>query len=250
MRLNIARLIILILILLSGAFSKFYEDADSLKEGLLVASSLAMLFTILDFQSFRKIRIILSIEFIFFLLFITLHGFLVYLGDDFNVNRFVLSILFLCLIGILWIPIKNFLFRASPFNFDKSIRLCYWILVIDGILSTIIIINGYGRSKEMLFASEPSHFALTYLPFLFYMVFRDKSAWHLLGGLLFAIFVQNITALAGVFLIGIFYFRKRKMLLLSVALLGVAFIFVSTEFNRYLFDRLNLALHFPIPTFL
>lgn len=227
------------LALLPGSFSKFYVDAESLKEGLLVASALCTLFiTFSGLRILRDLARLLSFRFSMLMLFLIMHGMLLMFNLDFNLQRFVLSLAFFAILFLLWLPIIDILFRAAPSHVDGALRLCYWILLADGLASTMLRLDG--GAKTMFTAAEPSHFAITFLPFLFYKVFRDRAPWHLALSLIISVFIQNLTIIAGVVLLTIFYFRRKKLMLLFSFLVIAVVILIPSNYSMYVTDRLAL----------
>ncbi len=233
-------LVILILTLIPGSFSKFYVDAESLKEGLLVASAMATL--VIAFSGLRirrDLARLLSFRFSMLMLFLIVHGTLLMFNLGFNGQRFALSLAFFAALFLLWLPIIDVLFRAAPSHLDSALRLCYWILLADGLTSTVLRLGG--GDKTMFFAAEPSHFAITFLPFLFYKVFRDRAPWHLVVALFIAVFIKNLTIISGVVLLAVFYFRRKKLMLLLVLGACALLVIMPSEYSMYVTDRLALS---------
>jgi hypothetical protein len=231
----------LILVLLPGSFSKIYSHAESLKEGSLVASVLASLLLMLCGQSIklRRARQLLRVLGVV-LIIVASHSLLMILEDGFNLSRFVLSLAYFGALVILWLPIVEAIFSSTATDLDIALRWCYWILLSDGLASTVLYRLG-ASNKTMFFAAEPSHFALAFLPFLFYILFRDRSPWHLAIAIAIAIFIGNVTLLAGVALLVIFYYRRRARSLIFVCCLGVLLISASVEYSKYLIERMTFS---------
>lgn len=229
----------LLLALLPGVFSKVYANG-SLKEGLLVASALAALLLMVSGQRITLNRARqLSRRFCLAIVIITLHGLLMTLNDGFSISRFTLSLIFLFVIFFLWLPITEAFFDATAADLDGALRWCYWILLLDGFVSTVLY--RLGATKVMFFAAEPSHFALTFLPLLFYVLFRDRSPWHFVGALAIAIFIGNLTLLVGVALLTVFYCRHRPLSLAVALALGVLLVVISPSFSEYVMGRLTFS---------
>jgi len=239
---GLCMLVLLILVLMPGSFSKFYIDAESLKEGLLVATALATL--VIAFFGLRilpDLARLLSFRFGMLMLFLIVHGTLLMFNQGFNGQRFALSLAFFVVMFLLWLPIIDVLFRSAPSHLDGALRLCYWILLADGLASTVLYLNG--GEKTTFFAAEPSHFAITFLPFLFYKVFRSRAPWHLVVALFIAVFIKSLTILCGIVLLAIFYFRRRRLVLVLLMGLGLVarLLVMSSEFGMYVTDRLELS---------
>ena len=232
--------VILILALMPGSFSKFYPDAESLKEGLLIASAMATLvIAFFGLRIQRDLARLLSFRFSMLMLFLVVHSTLPMFYLGFDSQRFMLSLAFLSVLFLLWLPIIDALFRVAPPQLDSALRLCYWILLAGGLASIVMRLGG--GNKTMFFASEPSHFAITFLPFLFYKVFRDRTPWHFAMALFIAVFIKNLTIMSGVLLLAVFYFRRKKLMLLLV--FGACFLLVSKSsvYGIYVIDRLTLS---------
>ena len=237
---GLCMLVLLILVLMPGSFSKFYIDAESLKEGLLVATALATLvIAFFGLRILRDLARLLSFRFSMLMLFLIVHGALLMFNQGFNGQRFALSLAFFAALFLLWLPIIGVLFRAAPSHLDGALRLCYWILLADGLASTVLYLSG--GDKTLFFAAEPSHFAITFLPFLFYKVFRDRSPWHLVVALFIAVFIKNLTIFSGVVLLTVFYFRRKKLMLLLASGATALLVVMSAEYSIYVTDRLALS---------
>jgi hypothetical protein len=114
------------------------------------------------------------------------------------------------------------------------------MLLMDGLMSSVLY-SISGGSKATFFFQEPSFFALAFLPFLFYMVFMDRSALHLIGAALIAVFINNLTLLIGIVLVATFYYRRRFMLLAFMFFLAFSLIRISSEYSQYVLDRITFS---------
>lgn len=234
------KLSLLILILLPGSFSKIFAGTESLKEGLLVASAMASFVIMVCGQKINKsdARKMLM-RFACLVIFLMVHGALTIYGANFNTSRFFLSLSFLTFVFILWVPIIESIEKARSSDLDVALCLCYWVLLADGLLSTVLYM--LAGSKTMFFSSEPSHFALAFLPFLSYMLFRDGSPLHFAGALFVSIFINNLTLLIGVVLLVIFHYRHRFVFLMATFTLMLLASILSPGYGDYVLGRLTLS---------
>jgi hypothetical protein len=242
MKWSLIKGVMLILVIVPGVFSKFYANADSLKEGLLVASILALINIVLAGKriswGYAKY---LAEGFGLIVLIVLLHGISLILTPGFSASKFFLSLLLAVVFFVVWIPIIKMVLEASPEEIDSAVRWCYWFLVFDAVFSTTLFY--FVSSKAMITASEPSHFIMIFLPFLFYMVFRDDCVWHLASALIFSILMNTLSLVFALLIFVIFYYRRNLLFLLTSLGIGVISIVTNSQFSDYVLSRLNFSEH-------
>lgn len=100
-------------------------------------------------------------------------------------------------------------------------------------------IQNINNTKPIIPYNEPSHYALFFMPFLYYKTFtantQKKIIYIIIGGFI-ALFLKNFTLLVGVALCIILNFRKKSIIILVVTGLLMFFYLDLTYFS----DRLKL----------
>ncbi|ELE3056888.1 hypothetical protein RMG04_001106 [Salmonella enterica] len=103
-------------------------------------------------------------------------------------------------------------------EFDRIVSKLFKLLIAFGVLSSLFILSSSSTSKEMLFFTEPSHYALIVTIFYCYKISQKKL--NLLYGipLLFtALIVQNLTLIIGIVVaIAINYMRVKSMFIIMI----------------------------------
>ena len=168
------------------------------------------------------------------------------LNDDFDYYRFWQTYLLLIffLFGATFFVLLSH--RLSDFHADYAVKLVFYVLLLSGVAGILnfspFVPEAGGRS--VLFFSEPSHFALSFLPFLLYMTVTANEKMKLLlilVGYATGLLLQNMTMVVGVILISVLVVPIKTFLLLTpVALLP----FYFTDMNiGYYSSRLVLSIH-------
>ncbi|EEK3569209.1 hypothetical protein G9Z50_002289 [Salmonella enterica] len=103
-------------------------------------------------------------------------------------------------------------------EFDRIVSKLFKLLIALGVLSSLFILSSSSTSKEMLFFTEPFHYALIVTIFYCYKISQKKL--NLLYGipLLFtALIVQNLTLIIGIVVaIAINYMRVKSMFIIMI----------------------------------
>jgi hypothetical protein len=77
-------------------------------------------------------------------------------------------------------------------KFHKIVVSIYYLLVLLVFISYPLISLQLVHRKSMIFFSEPSHFALAFGPFLFYMMAcSGKLKWHFIIGCLLGVLLKK-----------------------------------------------------------
>lgn len=122
--------------------------------------------------------------------------------------------------------------------FNKIIDIIYYLFYLSFLGRFIPGIQNLNNVKPILPFNEPSHFALFYVPFLYYKVFisgQKEKIFHLFLGVILALILQNFTLLVGVGVCTMIYYRKKSVFWISLAL----FIMISYLDLSYFEARLN-----------
>lgn len=124
---------------------------------------------------------------------------------------------------------------------DKAARFVFYILSASGIFGAFHLSPfSSTASKSVVFFNEPSHYSLSFLPFLFYMVVTATARRRMLlicFGFGLALALESLTLIVGTMLIGLPALRTRHMLMLSPIVI-IVLAYISLD---YYADRLNLS---------
>ena len=224
--------IIIFNFILLDVFAKILKGSSP-AIGLFIAISIFILFTSL----LRYFHASINTKYFYIVLilisFICLHFFIAtFIFENMNFYKFYFSLFFLFFILIISAFFVNFFVNIEKKYLDKTMRIVFWILSIIGFLSIILIrfkIAKYFSSdpKFMIIFSEPSHYALTFIPFLFYEVYVDKNKFlYLFISFFIAVAVRNSTLLVGnILIIFTFYSFKKTIAIMFILIL----IFLSLD---------------------
>jgi hypothetical protein len=155
--------------------------------------------------------------------------------------RFVGSLLYLLFFSLTALFVIHQFDNINDIVFHKIMLIGFYILITIGCISVILINKGLVSNKSMLLFTEPSHYAITLMPFLFYVVYVDKrmGIFYLIIVIALSFLVQNLTLIVGSLLIALtVYFRRIWLFLLfmSIVLFLTSFVDMS-----YFLDRVNLS---------
>lgn len=140
-----------------------------------------------------------------------------------------------------------FITRLNPSRDDRIIKTAFWALVTCGVAGVLGVSPFFDRStysKSVVVFSEPSHFALDFLPFLAYALVQAKrlaARLALLGGALaLAYLLQNATFVVGLALVSLLVIRWRYVpLLAAVAAIWIALAPEEIPDLDYYTERVN-----------
>jgi len=141
------------------------------------------------------------------------------------------------------------------FSFQKyyTVKIFYikftlLILIFIFILSRIFI--KYIQSKSVIFFSEPSHFALVFIPFLFVLLVISKNSvkfFLMLISFVIAAYIENLTFMCGLALCLLLIIPFRTLFyvvpsfILAILTIRYSQIYYGYEGLSYYFDRLPLS---------
>lgn len=164
--------------------------------------------------------------------------------DDFDFDRFSQTYLFLItnLLGAF-----SFVLLAQmvpKFQTNFAVRLVFYVLLLSSIAAILNFAPfSSGQGKPVFFFSEPSHFALDFLPFLLYMTVTSSPKMKLLLLLLgyaIALLLENMTLIIGVTLIVGLAIPSRRAVLFF-ALIAVILILLPAASLEYYSSRVDIS---------
>jgi hypothetical protein len=130
---------------------------------------------------------------------------------------------------------------AGNSDVDRALRVDFAVMCVVGIFGVLSIAppTAIPRTKPVFPFTEPSHFALAFVPLLMYRCTVSKG-WYrllfLLFGFVVALLLQNLTLIIGCILIAIVTLRHPAMLIF-IALLALAGAQIDSS---YYVERLDL----------
>ncbi|WP_076590908.1 hypothetical protein [Herminiimonas arsenitoxidans] len=163
--------------------------------------------------------------------------------SDLNSARLLKSLLFsfvFCL-GV-WAFVK-LSFRVLDSHFDFAVKFVFYSLVI----ASLFALSGFSpfspkAIKPVFFFSEPSHFALSFLPFFLYLVVTANATYKIILialGYAIAFSLENLVLVAGVSIVAAFVSSfKQWLYLIPVGLLALM---IAPIDHYYYVDRLILS---------
>lgn len=207
------------------------------------------------YLAFTNLSFFVNPNFLFFLilfnLFIFFHLFLTHLlfsptgspGDW----KSLLSVLSLSLIIFSCHLVAKSIETLSEEEFNTVINIIFYLLLIIGIFSSFFIFHYDQKDKNMLFFTEPSHYALIILIFYCYKSLTRKinSLW-IFPIIFIGIIIQNITLIAGSIFTFLFILLTNKRTVLIFALIAIFlffyFLFFIPDSDNYFTSRLQISL--------
>lgn len=164
---------------------------------------------------------------------------------DVDVIRFISSYLLMLTILLIAPFLSNFMELIDGTSYNKVMNLGYYFMTTIGVASISLIRLNLAHGRNMIIFAEPSHFALVYLPFLFYKVYSSKKNKRLIYiaiGLFVAIAVENLTLLIGIFLtLLLVYFKKKNVLIIIISMSVLAIKFGGIGKIAYFSDRIQMS---------
>jgi len=212
----------------------------SMASGVLVVSGLHIfLFVVLcvitrQFQSQRADILLITMV----VGVVVTHGAVSWLiNDGFYFDRFWKTCLFL---GFFLLAASFFTVlaqRMSDLQADFAVKLVFYALLLFSLIEILHLspFSPGGMSPHVLLYSEPSHFALNFLPFLLYMTVTASPRMKLslvLIGYVIAFFLQGMTLAVGIVFIAAMALSLRQFLLF-VTIASLSLLFLDIDINYY-----------------
>jgi len=157
--------------------------------------------------------------------------------DDFDFERFSQTYLFLINFLLAAFSFVLLAQKVPKFQTNFAVRLVFYVLLLSSIAAILNFAPfSSDQRKPVFFFSEPSLFAVNFLPFLLYMTVTSNPKMKLLLLLLgyaIALLLENLTLIVGVTLIVGLEIPLRRVLFF--ALIAVILILLtSVNFDYYL----------------
>ena len=156
---------------------------------------------------------------------------------DFDFERFLQTYLFLINFLLAAFSFVLLAHKVPKFQTNFAVRLVFYVLLLSSIAAILNFAPfSSGQSKPVFFFSEPSLFAVNFLPFLLYMTVTSNPKMKLLLLLLgyaIALLLENMTLIVGVTLIvGLEIPLRRVLFFAPIAVILI--LLTSVNFDYYL----------------
>lgn len=150
-------------------------ETSSMAAGVLLVSGLyVFLFVMLGAYNWptRKLVNVALIVVVSLAVVLTQGALSLLVNDEFNFDRFWQSEVFLTISIAGAFALARLSEKFSEFQADLAVKMVFYVLFLSGLAGILKYspISGGAFSKPVMFFAEPSHFALSFLPFLLYMV--------------------------------------------------------------------------------
>lgn len=214
---------------------------DSIRAGLSLSIAiffvLTMPFGIRYFITSKIILVNVSV-FLLILLFYLL-SILIFTGGD-NI-RFLLSLVLLFSFSFASLAFVLTLGSLKDEFFHKVIIFGFYFLMCLGYIVLVQILFFGKVNKGMIMFSEPSHYAIVFIPFLFYAVYTcDKKPYaflYIIAALILAVMIENLTLLVGcLMVVFLLYGRRFLSLTLIISMFVIAAFFLDLHYFSSRFE--------------
>lgn len=193
----------------------------------------------------RDCRLATALVFFILVLNIVAGFFVNGIAELFNIKVYfsVVSLLLMLYFASCFANNVNYL---SDYTIKKSSFRLFYILCAIGAVGALLIIGGVVQDKSMVFFSEPSAFALIFLPFFSFALFYARgttTGFILIVSFSIALAVQNLTLLVGLAFC-VIALKKVRILPFAIALCLIIFIWTFYQFTydyTYFSSRLSFA---------
>lgn len=237
-------LFFLMLVFIAPDFIYYRLGLGNFSLATLVA--LTVLFVFLRFKWItRECRLATALVFFVLVLNIIASFFVNGIAELFNIKVYfsVVSLLLMVYFASCFANTVNYL---SDYTIKKASLRMFYILCAIGLLGALLIIGGVVQDKSMIFFSEPSAYALIFLPFFSFALFYARGTTTiiiLIVSFSIALAVQNLTLLVGLAFC-VIALKKIRVLPFAIALCLIIFVWTFYQFTydyTYFSSRLSFA---------
>lgn len=193
----------------------------------------------------RDCRLAIALVFFILILNIISSFFVNGIADLFNIKVYF-SVVSLLLMVYFASCFANNISYLSDSTIKKASFRMFYILCAIGMVGAVLIIGGVVQDKSMVFFSEPSAFALIFLPFFSFALFYARGTTTIIIFIVsfsIALAVQNLTLLVGL-VFCVIALKKVRILPFAVAFCLMFFVWTFYQFTydyTYFSSRLSFA---------
>lgn len=220
-----------------------YFNSSSIAFGLACSMSVFITLGLLSGFRFkiplRMINLIFNLMF-FILLHYVLQSILNGKGDY---ERFLLSLVFITMQSIVAFLFARAICDVRDEIFNKTVYCGFYFLLFVGYISLALQFFEHVENKSMIIFSEPSHFAISFLPFLLYVVLKGANKFsrliYICLSFILGLSVNNLTIIVGALVITFVLLLKLRLLypyLIAIFVFIFAINFINVD---YFSDRLD-----------
>lgn len=170
-----------------------------------------------------------------------------------DANRLLGSLFLFITFGIACISMARSANFLSERSFVWAVRAVFYILILAGVMGALHISPFSSiHLKAVLFFVEPSHYALSLLPFLLFMTLSARPQRRIIWvvvGLAMALSVENLSLMTGALIVALIVLEMRYLLLFSPFAL-IAAIFISLDYYASRLDFSETSTNFSALVFL
>lgn len=173
--------------------------------------------------------IVLAIALVF------IHGYAsVLISDGFDRNRFGMSYVFMIIYVAGALALSRITQPVPPFRADKAVRYVFYFLLLTVGANLIGVSPFLDKEKAILIYSEPSHFALSFMPIFLYMSVYSRSKIKLLIlGYAIALALENTTVLVGIILVSLIVLPLRRITVVAAGIVLLVMTIGIANFEYY-----------------
>jgi len=215
--------------LLPASLSKLISGGTTFSSGLIL--SLVIFFVLASpfgIRYYISSRIILT-NFLLASLILILYFISSIIFLEVDNMRFLLSLVLIFLMSFAAVPFITTLDLLKDELFHKIIIFAYYFLLFIGFIASLRMFIYGNADKDMIIYSEPSYYAIIFIPLLFYAAYTSNKKLyaflHVLSAIVIAIVVQNLTLLVGCLMITFVLYGTR--------LSSLFFIFIFLTFMAF-----------------
>ena len=227
------------IIIVPSLFLKYFE-ASSMQLGTVFILITIFLFTII----YRINNNLHKNELYFILAFlisvICLSTYTIFYENNFNLERYLSSFIYLILFILGSLLLTNIFLSVKDDVLFDVLNIIFFILLLDGLVSTLMYQLSNDYKKTLFLFKEPSHFALTLLPLLFFILNIKKNPIFLILAFYIALFFQNLTLLLGLIMITFLFYIKKIYLFIFLFIIIFIIVYSFIDFSYFL-SRLDLS---------
>jgi hypothetical protein len=220
--------------------------ASSLALGAGVAGLMIFVGSFRSFRVQQKLLLEIFLTSVILVMLISIHSILVSLYLSFDFVRALVSLAPTILIIAGGVSISYVLQQAPSFQVDRGVKICLGIMCLLAMLPTLGVVvpppSSFGGNyiKPIFPFTEPSHFALVFIPFYMYCCVaatRYTRLLLLLLGLTVVLLVENLTLAVGWLMVAFVCVRGTTLVLVA----GSLFSYLFMADISYYSDRLDLS---------
>ena len=227
---------------------KFIFGASSVRNGLIMGMVIFLVLAIpFGVRYFITSKIIL-VNFVLFFAISCFHLMSTLFYSDADYVRVIGSVMLLLTMSFMSVVFVTTLDSLKTDAFHKIILAGCHFLIFLGCLVVLlrfvsILQEGYVVGKNMILFTEPSHYAICFVPFLFYAAYtssKDRYAiLYIFFGVGLALIIENMTLMVGCSMIIFLCFGQRFFkLIIIIIVVALMASFLDLE---YFMKRINLS---------